>query len=128
MTEERFANRIRQGLNHSLDELSPSALRRLEAARHHALAHQKQSVRQLSLAGATATANLGFDFMHSDRMRQVLAVLALLIGMAIAFSWQAHQYVSDLEELDSAVLTDSVPPEAFLDKGFAAWLDDSSED
>ena len=128
MTDERFANRIRQGLNRSLDNISPSALRRLEAARHHALAHQKQSVRQLSLAGANTNTHFGFNLMHGDRMRQVLAILALLIGMVVAFSWQAHQYVSDLEEIDSAVLTDFVPPEAFLDKGFAAWLNDSSED
>ncbi len=127
MTEERIANRIRQCLNHGLDNISPTAERRLQAARHHALMHQKQPAREMILA-APGSAALTGDFPHGLRARQMLAIAALLIGMAAASIWHAHQYISDLEDVDSALLTDSVPPEAFLDKGFAAWLDDSSED
>lgn len=131
MTEERFAYRIRQGLNQSLGDISPSALRRLEAARHLAVDRQKQTVQQPVLAGAGAghsSTVFGGSFFHHDRSRQILAVFALITGMALALYWQSHQYISDLEEIDSAVLSDTIPPEAFLDKGFAAWLSDSSED
>jgi hypothetical protein len=126
MNEERFAYRVRQGLNRSLDDISPTALRRLEAARHFALDRQKQPAIQLAAAGANGRA-LG-NLLGHDGIRQALAMLALLIGMAVALSWQGHQYVSDLEDVDSALLSDSLPPEAFLDMGFAAWLDDSSEE
>ncbi|MGE5385946.1 MAG: DUF3619 family protein [Betaproteobacteria bacterium] len=127
MNEERFAHRIRQGLNRNLDEISPTALRRLQAARHFALEHHKQPTFGLALAGGSATHSLG-DFLHNNRARQAMAIVALLVGMATALYWQGHQYVSDLEDVDSALLSDSLPPEAFLDKGFAAWLDDSSEE
>jgi len=128
MTEDRFAYHICQGLNRSLDDISPGALRRLEAARHHALSHQRQEERQTALASAGAG-----EFGHSEwfvdgRFRQMMAIVLLLVGMAMAVYWQGHQYINDLEDIDSALLTDDIPPDAFLDKGFAAWLDDSSEE
>lgn len=128
MNEERFAYRIRQGLNHGLRDISPSVSRRLEAARHHALEHQKQSARQSSLVSANGAPMDHIDFRLGDRARQALAIGALLVGMLIAVYWQGHQYVDDLADVDSALLSDSMPPDAFLDKGFAAWLNSSSED
>lgn len=126
MTEERFVYQIRQRLNRGLDQISPGALRRLEAARHHALAHQKAAACTLALAGVRGLPEIGVFL--GERGRQLMAVLLLLLGLAVAVYWQGHQYVSDLEDVDSALLADSIPPDAFLDKGFAAWLDDSSGD
>lgn len=128
MTEERTAHRIRQSLNQSLANISPTAQRRLEAARHHALLHQKAGALELAYANGGASNSFFDALQHNHRLRQGLAILALLSGMAIASYWHAHQYIVDLEDVDSALLTDSIPPEAFLDKGFAAWLDDSSEE
>lgn len=132
MTEERIAYRIRQGLNQSLNDISPATLRRLEAARHIALDHQKvmECAPELALAGQLAggvSTSTGHGFRRAS-VRRVLAVLALITGMAIAFYWQGHQYVTELEDIDSALLSDDLPPEAFLDKGFFAWLKESSED
>jgi hypothetical protein len=52
MTEERIASRIRQALNHNLDDIPPTALRRMEAARHHALSRQKQLIEVSTLVTA----------------------------------------------------------------------------
>lgn len=124
MTEERFAAQVRQALNHNLDDIPPTALRRMEAARHHALAHQKQAEVEL----VTATSSPVGAIFSNPRVRQSLAAIALLLGMGIAAYWQASEYILDLEEVDSALLADELPPEAFMDKGFSAWLkDDSSE-
>ena len=66
---------------------------------------------------------------HIPYLKQILAVLALLLGMWISFYWHSVQYVNALEEVDSALLTDDLPPDAFLDNDFFEWLvDDSSED
>lgn len=126
MTEERFAYRIRQGLNQNLDSISPTALRRLEAARHLALERQKQPAMEAAMAitGTTAIRS----FVQRNPVRQFLAIIVLVLGMATVLYWQAHRYVADLEDVDSALLADELPPEAFLDKGFAAWLDDSSRE
>jgi hypothetical protein len=127
MNEERYAYRVRQALNHGLKDMPPATSRRLEAARHLALSRQKQAVRQMALAG------LGGSFLrtgsHIPYLKQILAVVALLLGMWISFYWHSVQYVTNLEEVDSALLTDDLPPDAFLDHDFFEWLlDDSSEE
>lgn len=127
MNEERYAYRIRQTLNLGLQDIPPAASRRLEAARHLALSRQKQAEPQLVTTGAGLMA-----FRTSASVpyfKQVLAVMALLAGMWISFYWHSVQYVTELENVDSALLTDDLPPDAFLDNDFFEWLkDDSSEE
>lgn len=127
MNQERYAYRVRQALNHGLKDIPPATTRRLEAARHLALSRQKQAVPQMALAGVGST-SLRFG-SHIPYLKQILAIAALLLGMWIAFYWHSVQYVSALEEVDSALLTDDLPPDAFLDNDFFEWLlDDSSEE
>ncbi len=127
MNEERCALRIRQRLNIGLNDISLAASRRLEAARHQALAHQKQAEPQTITANA---ATLSFRTgVHIPHIKQILAVMALLLGMWISFYWHSVQYVNELENIDSALLADELPPDAFLDNDFFEWLkDDSSEE
>lgn len=127
MKEERYAYRIRQALNHGLKDIPTASSRRLEAARHLALSRQKQAVGEVAWATAGGF-KLGHDH-HFPYFRQILAMLALLLGMWISFYWHSAQYVSALEEVDSALLSDDLPPEAFLDNDFFEWLiDDSPEE
>ncbi len=130
MTEEQTAFRIRQALNQELNDIPPTALRRMEAARHHALSRQKQSVQVVAFAGADiGQTNFSADHPTQHRLRHALAIAALLLGMAIAAYWQAIDYIEEIVDVDSALLTDDLPPEAFIDKGFSTWLlDDSSEE
>lgn len=127
MNEERYAYRVRQALNHGLKDIPPAASRRLEAARHLALSRQKQAVPQMALAGFSGSSfRLG---SHVPYLKQILAIAALLLGMWISFYWHSVQYVTAMEEVDSALLTDDLPPDAFLDNDFFEWLlDDSPED
>lgn len=127
MTEERQAYRIRQALNHGLADIPPAAARRLEAARHLALTRQKQLAPQIALSGENAPTI--WSAPVAPYIKQLLAVLALLLGMWISLYWHSAQYVTELEEVDSALLADDLPPDAFLDNDFFEWLkDDSSED
>lgn len=124
MNEERYAGRIRQALNHGLKDISPATARRLEAARHLAVSRQKQPAAELALAGHGAR-----SFGHRPQfpyLKQILAIAALLLGMWLSFYWQSVQYSSDLEEVDSALLADDLPPEAFMDNDFFEWLKDNS--
>lgn len=128
MNEERYAYRIRQALNHGTKNIAPASARRLEAARHLALAKQKRPVAVMALAGTTATTTF-LQRVNEVHIKQVLAIIALLLGMWISFYWHSTQYVAEIEDVDSALLTDDLPPDAFLDKDFFEWLkDDSSED
>jgi hypothetical protein len=127
MNEERYGNRIRQALNHGIKDISPAAARRLEAARHQALARQKQTAPELVMAGNTRSSfHIGPGMPYA---KQILAIMALLLGMWISFYLDSVQYISQLEEVDSALLSDDLPPEAFMDSDLFEWLqDDSSPD
>ncbi|MDP3537716.1 MAG: DUF3619 family protein [Azonexus sp.] len=127
MIEERYAHRVRQALNHGLKDIPPAASRRLEAARHLALSKQKQAEPQLVLAGISAQSFKSGS--HIPYLKQILSVIALLLGMWLSFYWHSVQYVTELQDVDSALLADDLPPEAFLDNDFFEWLkDDSSDD
>ncbi len=46
----------------------------------------------------------------------------LLIAVAAVYIWQQHQRIAELEEIDSQLLADDLPPDAYLDRGFQNWL------
>lgn len=119
MNELHFAHRIRQHLNCGLHDLQPATLSRLEAARQHALAHQKVAVHQSVLAAAGSFVQHHVEGLH---LKQVLTGLAILIGVAFFTFWQADQNIAELEAIDSALLADDLPIGAFTDKGFDAWV------
>lgn len=125
MNEERYGFRVRQALNHGLNDLPPTALRRLEAARHLALSRQRVTANEFQLAGHGAALSTRSGH-HVPYLRQILAVVALLLGMWISFYWHSTTYVTELETVDSALLSDDIPPEAFMDSDFFEWLKDNS--
>ena len=128
MNEDRIGYRVRQALNHGLKDVPPTASRRLAAARHLALSRQKQAATALAPVTAGAGNRLGKLDQQTPYLRQTLAVVALLLGMWLSFYWHSVQYVTELEEVDSALLADDLPPDAFLDDDFISWLTDDSPD
>ena len=124
MNEERYAFRVRQLLNHGLKDIPPAASRRLEAARHLALAKQKQADPQLVVAGFRSNAFKSGS--HLPYLKQAFSIVALLLGMWLSFYWHSVEYVTELEQVDTALLADDLPPEAFLDNDFFEWLKDDS--
>jgi hypothetical protein len=121
--EHQFARQVRLRLNRGLHEMPSATTARLQAARECALAQQRVVVHQSALAAVG-------DYFHSrfERLRidPLLAALALALGIAFTSYWHADQSISDLEEIDSALLADDLPVAALTDKGFDAWLKNSS--
>lgn len=125
MNEERYAARVRQALNHGLQDISPVASRRLEAARHLAVSRQKQPLQAMAFANGASSSHGSLarhNPLNLPYARQVLAVMALLVGMWLSFYWHSVEYISQIEEVDSALLADDLPPEAFLDNEVFEWL------
>jgi hypothetical protein len=123
MNEQHFAYKLRQHLNRGLHELPDETRLRLEDGRRRALARQKVAVRYSVLAGVA-----GFLQQHVDnlRLKQVALVLLVVLGIGTYTVWHAEQSISELEVIDSALLSDELPVAAFTDKGFAAWLTSSA--
>ncbi|MEF8710636.1 MAG: DUF3619 family protein [Candidatus Accumulibacter propinquus] len=49
-----------------------------------------------------------------------------MLGIATYTYWYADQSITELEIIDSALLSDDLPIAAFTDRGFDAWLKSSA--
>jgi hypothetical protein len=57
----------------------------------------------------------------------LIAAMALVIGATGTYYWNAYEQAQEYEEIDSALLADELPPSAYLDRGFHAWLERASD-
>jgi len=126
MNEQQIAYRIKHHLNRGLD-LDPDKLARLKGARERALARQPLGSRVA--IGTWADNVLGrSESPPSSLLRRMLLPMAVLIlGLVAVNHWRDSQRAAEIEEIDAAVLTDDLPLDAYLDKGFDAWLKRSSQ-
>jgi hypothetical protein len=125
MNEQQTAHRIKQLLNKGLD-LDAGKLARLKTARELALARQRIQAPVFVLAWTDSV--LGrFDGTGSFLVpRMLLPTAVLILGLIAVNQWRDSQYAAEIEEIDTAVLTGDLPLDAYLDKGFDAWLRRSS--
>lgn len=119
----QFGYKARQILNQGLDTLDSTVVARLHEARQAALEHQRVPIRGLRIAGMSH--NMEFAFFSN--VRSLVAVMALSIGAMGTYYWNAFEQAREYEEIDSALLSDELPPSAYLDRGFHAWLERGSE-
>jgi hypothetical protein len=124
MNEQQFGNKVRQILNRGLLGVDPQVERRLRAARELALSRQRP---ERATAFAWANSATGRSSGWSALALYVLLPLAVLVGGAAGvYNWQQNQRIAELEELDSQLLTDDLPIDAYLDRGFQNWLKKTS--
>ncbi len=124
MNEQQIAYRIRQHLNRGLD-LDAGKLARLKAAREQALARQRVESRATVFAWADNVVGR-WGGAPSLIPRILLPMAVLILGLIAINQWRESQLAAEIEEIDAAVLTGDLPLDAYLDKGFDAWLKRSS--
>jgi len=124
MNEQQTAYRIRQLLNRGLD-LDAGKLARLKAARERALARQRLEAPVFVLAWADSVISR-FGGGTSVIPKMLLPMAVLVFGLLAINQWRDSQTAAEIEEIDAAVLTGDLPLDAYLDKGFDAWLKRSS--
>jgi hypothetical protein len=119
MTEMQFGNKVRQVLTRGLGDDTTTA-QRLKAARLLALARQRS---EPSPVMALADNVLGLGGVWGGLAWRLLASLVMAaLAAAVIYNWQQSQRVQALEELDAQLLTDELPIDAYLDRGFQNWL------
>jgi hypothetical protein len=120
MNEPQFGNKIRQVLNQGT-QLDSGILQRLRTAREGALRRQLVSRPVTGLAWADGLIG-SFGGYTGFSFRLVLPMAVLVGGLLAINGWQQNQRVAEVEEIDAMLLTDDLPLDAYLDKGFEAWL------
>lgn len=123
--QEQFARQICHVLNQGTADLDHGIAERLRAARERALLRQQVAAYSPAIVSAGGTAILGSDD-EKHPLRMLLAMLALLLGVSLAYYWNGFSQASDNAVIDTALLADDLPPNAYLDKGFQAWLEKDS--
>jgi hypothetical protein len=122
--EHELARRIVQHLEHGVNQLEPGVRERLLAARKSALSqYREQPATGLAWAGQAIVRFFGH---HPAGVRHLAAVAMLAVALAGVAYWQNNGKTPDLAEIDFSLLTDELPLNAYLDKGFDSWLKRSS--
>jgi hypothetical protein len=132
MNENEFGYRIRQVLNEGAERLDYKTSYRLEQARQKAVAaHRAQTAPAwrpiLVPAGGPSIGDDG-RATWAQRLGLAVPLLALLIGFIGIYQWQHDERISQLADIDFAVLLDDAPIGAYADKGFGALLQTSTDE
>ena len=116
----RFGARVRQALNQGI-RVDAETQERLRAARERAL--QRQALARPQPEMSLADNVLGrFGGMGGFSLRVLLPAIMLVSGLFAIQVWQENLIVAEVEEIDAQLLTDDLPLDALLDKGFENWL------
>jgi hypothetical protein len=102
---------------------------RLQAARVKALSVRKtEKVRAQKPAFAGIAANWSPRSSNGlwDNVGWIAPVVVVVFGLIGIAQWQDDSRIHDIAEVDAALLTDDVPPDAYADSGFMAFLKNGS--
>ncbi len=112
---DQIGKTIARSLDKELGHLSPKVLQRLEKSREIALSLQNN---KSSSAPSQNSSKFGF-LQKLGPLSPILFVLLLVFGIA---QWQQNTRINHIADVDTAILTDSVPPDAYADDGFRLFL------
>jgi len=123
--EDRFSRRVAAYLDASAQALPHDISERLRVARQQALCRHHEilalEARTLPMGGGVAALG-GGEGSWWPRLASFLPLLALIAGLITIQIMGTDQTVKDLAEIDAAILTDDLPPDAYADPGFAQFL------
>ncbi len=126
--QDRYGLKAASYLSAGTASLPYDISERLRAARAQAVAARRiarlQAAPVTASSGSGATLTWGSDEGVSlwHRIGSILPLIALVAGLLAINSLQTDKLVDELAEVDSALLTDDLPPDAFADPGFVQFL------
>jgi len=125
--QDLFGRRVAAHLAAGTTEIPHDISERLRAARVQALARRKQIqfVTASSVVTSGGAAALGFgDGRQSlwNRIASALPLIALAAGLILIHTIENDRRASEVAEVDTALLTDDLPPDAYADSGFVQFL------
>lgn len=126
LIEARFGKRVAFLLDSQTQQLSGDVQERLKEARDLAISRAKPEFSPV-LAQQLQTANQSFSGSRFNNplwslTSWLIPIAVVVFGLIAISEWQEEQRIKDIANVDIALLTDDVPPDAFVDNGFMAYL------
>ena len=123
----RFALRVTAHLTEHSKAIAPDLTERLRFAREAALELVRVARAGETAIGLGATrGGAGVSCRNGAgwwaKLASVVPAIALAAGLFLIQSWQDNTQISIAAEVDAALLSDTVPPRAYSDAGFAEFL------
>lgn len=124
LVSDRFGRRVTAQLDQSLLFVHPDISERLRIAREQALGRRRivelQSSASVHLASVSGELALGWGWR--TRLSSLLPAILLLIGLIAISAIGDDQRAHELADVDTELLLDELPPDAYIDPGFAKFL------
>jgi hypothetical protein len=117
MNEKDFADRVKPWLERGAAQIGEMQATKLKAARLRAMEAYREPVR---LFGVVAVGQGTLQTIRYSIVQRSLLWLPLVALLAALMLKSASD--TDLGELDAQLLTQELPPDAFLDQDFRSWL------
>jgi hypothetical protein len=124
--EAAFAQKVVHGLNLGLSGIDEDKLARLRAGRQRAMAAYREPV---TIMGLVTVSGQTLDISNWVRKPLFwLPILAIVLAVA-TYTFSTAEDIADEAggELDAQLLTGELPINAFLDKDFGSWVQESSQ-
>lgn len=123
-TEWRTAHAIRRVLDQGTDRLPDHVADRLASARQQALARVLDTAEPIRLTRAASLVPQSGTTISLRWQVGALAVSAMVLAgvFLLVDNMKEEQSIEDLAEVDSALLTDDLPLDAYVDRGFSVYL------
>lgn len=133
-----YGKRVARRLDTGLDDLPYDISERLRASRMQALAKRKvvSTVRRVAPAPVVVRSGntlalggpgTGQESSHWwNALVSAVPLIALVVGLVMINIAQDEKGVNEIAEVDAALLTDDLPPEAYADPGFVQFLKTSA--
>ena len=125
--QDQFGRRLAQRLGESTSTLPHDISERLRAARVQAVSQFSASQRRPAILVQANQGAAILSFGKDDgslwsRIAGILPILVLLAGLVVMNVVTNENRANELAEIDSAILTDDLPPSAYTDPGFVQFL------
>jgi hypothetical protein len=122
--QDELARRIAELLDESTAHITPEQQQRLRAARTMAL--ERLTKPQRAWAAVLAGNVSDFTERRLFGVRYLIPMAALALGLIGVVYMHSNGTPGDIADIDAGLLTDELPINAYLDKGFDSWLKRSS--
>jgi hypothetical protein len=130
--EDRFGRQVAARLSEGAADLPHDISERLRVSRAQALARRKVIRTQTAAVVASSAGDATLAFGNEGlswwgRIAAALPIVALAIGMVAINVVQDNSRTVEVAKVDTALLTDDLPPAAYTDPGFLQYLHSSKD-